>query len=246
MFQSEAVKSSQASSPSQYRHFSCGDLCRLVNLDDNSQFRRRENRYHTQTPGAGPRTLIRQVTHVCREFRPAATDESRSMNAENSAAPQQFHIRAAGLADLETIADFNRRLAWESERLQLDPLRVRDGVRRVLEGAAEAMYFVAVAESEIAGQLMLTREWSDWRNGLFFWVQSVYVAASHRQQGAFRQLLAYATDYVTGRPDGVGLRLYVEEHNTAAQETYARLRFQVTGYRVLELPIRHAPELALE
>lgn len=168
------------------------------------------------------------------------------MDTENSPEPRKFHIRSAGLADLETIADYNRRLAWESERLQLDPLRVRDGVRRVLEGAVEALYFVAVAESEIAGQLMLTREWSDWRSGWFFWVQSVYVAALHRQQGAFRQLLAHAVDYVTARPDGVGLRLYVEEHNTAAQETYARLGFQVTGYRVLELPIRNAPKSALE
>ncbi len=146
--------------------------------------------------------------------------------------------------DLETIADFNVRLAWESERLRLEPERVREGVRRVLEGQAEALYFVAVAGSEIAGQLMLTREWSDWRNGWFFWVQSVYVATAHRKQGAFRLLLAHARDYVTARPDGVGLRLYVEEHNTAAQETYARLGLKTTGYRVMELAIRNAPVIA--
>lgn len=156
-------------------------------------------------------------------------------------------VRRAEKRDLPVLADYNCRLAWETEQIRLVPAQIQAGVAAVLEGRTDAFYLVVdqtpVQEEAHAGdsgrslvvaQLMLTREWSDWRNGWFFWIQSVYVAESHRRRGIFRRLLTAAQEYVTAQPNSVGLRLYVEEDNLSAQKTYARLGLQATGYRVLE------------
>ena len=81
---------------------------------------------------------------------------------------------------------------------------------------------------------MLTREWSDWRDGWLAWLQSVYVRSDYRQQGVFRRLLDTAREHLKGQPDVVGLRLYVEDENTSAMSTYTRLGFKDAGYRVME------------
>lgn len=150
-------------------------------------------------------------------------------------------IRLAEPADLETLVEFNRRLAWETELLKLDGDILRAGVSAVLEGRAESHYLVATLRGAVVGQMLLTREWSDWRNGWFYWIQSVYVAAEYRGQGIFRMLYRTALEEVQRQPNAVGLRLYVEEHNTAAQAAYFRLGMQATGYRVLEHPVRNIP-----
>jgi GNAT superfamily N-acetyltransferase len=148
-------------------------------------------------------------------------------------------IRQATAGDRDVIAELNTRLAWETERIRLDPDRIRDGVTAVLDGHGEAFYFIAESDSGVVGQLMLTREWSDWRNGWFYWIQSVYVRETVRQKGVFRRLFHAAQDWVRSQSDAVGVRLYVEEHNTAAAETYARLGLLPTGYRVMETTYRH-------
>jgi GNAT superfamily N-acetyltransferase len=147
-------------------------------------------------------------------------------------------IRRAALEDRDVIAELNTRLAWETERLRLDPDRIRDGVTAVLDGRGEAFYFVAEVDGAVVGQLMLTREWSDWRNGWFYWIQSVYVRETARQRGIFRRLFHAAQDWVRGQDDGVGLRLYVEEHNATALDTYRQLGLEQTGYRVMEVTYR--------
>lgn len=147
-------------------------------------------------------------------------------------------MRRATLGDQNSIVEANRQLAWESEQIRLNPERLTAGVERVLLGVAEAEYWIAAVDRQVVGQLMLTREWSDWRNGWFYWIQSVYVTAAYRQQGVFRRLLEFVRDDVDRRPDSIGLRLYVEEHNAAAQHTYQRLGFSQTGYRVMELLLR--------
>lgn len=152
-----------------------------------------------------------------------------------------LQIRRAEPADLETLVEFNRRLAWETERLKLNEDILRAGVSAVLEGRAESHYLVATVGGAVVGQLLLTREWSDWRNGWFYWIQSVYVETANRRQGVFRMLYRTALEEVQRQPNAVGLRLYVEEHNTAAQSTYRRLGMQATGYRVLEHPVRNIP-----
>lgn len=155
-------------------------------------------------------------------------------------------IRPARLADAEVVAEFNCHLARESEGRELDPAIIAAGVRAVLEGRGEAEYLLAETEGKVIGQLMLTREWSDWRNGWFYWIQSVYVIAMHRRQGVFTDLYQAAVKQVEARSDSVGLRLYLEAHNQSARDTYFKLGMQATGYEVLEHPLRRAlPAMAI-
>lgn len=143
-------------------------------------------------------------------------------------------VRPATLADAEVLVDFNCRLAAETEHKQLDRDTVSRGVRRALADPAKARYFVACLEGRPIGQVMHTWEWSDWRNGYFWWLQSVYVAPAHRGRGVFRALFEHLRALAEADPEVIGLRLYVEQENTAARQAYARLGLAPTGYLVLE------------
>ena len=154
------------------------------------------------------------------------------MSENNLDLPMQ--IRAAGPADLATIVEFNLRLAAESENKQLNVETVRQGVEALLADETKGRYFVACLEEEIIGQLMHTREWSDWRNGDIWWLQSVYVAAPFRRRSVFRRLFQHLWNEAQNRPDVVGVRLYVEVENIAAQETYRNLGLIQPGYFVME------------
>ena len=153
-------------------------------------------------------------------------------------------IRKARLTDVVAIADFNTRLAWETERLRLDNQVIQAGVRAVLKDAAKGTYFVAEIDGAVVGQLLITYEWSDWRNGNFWWIQSVYVAAEHRQSGVFRALFAHIHRLAQSRRDVCGLRLYVEKNNRRAQRTYAKLGMTKTHYEVFETDFRLKSKLA--
>lgn len=153
-------------------------------------------------------------------------------------------IRKARLAEAPVIAEFNTRLAWETERLKLDAKTVRQGVRAVLKDSTKGTYFVAEHAGAVVGQLLITLEWSDWRNGNFWWIQSVYVAAAHRQNGVFRALSNHVQKLARARRDVCGLRLYVEQNNDRAQRTYARLGMVKTHYQVFELDLRGKTKLA--
>jgi ribosomal protein S18 acetylase RimI-like enzyme len=146
-------------------------------------------------------------------------------------------LRSALAADAPLIAEYNQRLAQESEALALDPATLLAGVRAVLADAARGRYFVAERGGAVVGQLMITTEWSDWRNGWFWWVQSVYVRQDDRRQGVFRALYEHALAAARAEPGVVGIRLYVEHANAGAQQTYLRLGMRRTGYLVLE----HSP-----
>lgn len=151
-------------------------------------------------------------------------------------------VRAAELADLSQIVDFNLRLAAETEDKQLDVELLTAGVQRILQDASKGAYFVAVDRQadSIVGQIMFTREWSDWRNGDLMWIQSVYVSQAYRRTGVFRLLLKTLQQIVEGGTEFVGLRLYVEKDNTVAQKTYNNLGFVDPGYLVLEAINRKA------
>jgi GNAT superfamily N-acetyltransferase len=143
-------------------------------------------------------------------------------------------IRKARLTDAAVIAEFNTRLAWETEKLRLNPPTIRRGVRAALQDAGKGTYFVAEHEGAVVGQLLLTCEWSDWRNGQFWWIQSVYVAAEHRQAGVFRALFAHVQTLARSRRAVCGLRLYVEHDNHRAQRTYTRLGMAKKRYAIYE------------
>src|SRR5262245_46248186 len=97
-------------------------------------------------------------------------------------------IRDARTDDAPTVVDFNCRLAWETEHKRLNPAVIGPGVDAALGRPEYARYFMAEADGEIVGQMMITYEWSDWRNGLFWWIQSVYVRDDARRRGVFRAL----------------------------------------------------------
>src|SRR5258707_15297551 len=144
-----------------------------------------------------------------------------------------LHVRSATLDDASIIADFNIRLAMETESLALDPSIIFPGVRALFEDPARGQYFVAEIGSQVVGCLMITHEWSDWRNGDIWWIQSVYVHLDFRRQGVFSALYRHV-EKVAAAAGAVGLRLYMKEENETGQATYERLGMHVTHYRVLE------------
>lgn len=143
-------------------------------------------------------------------------------------------IRPAEIADLETIVEFNYKLAAESEQkvLSLDTLRA--GVRELLSDPHRGRYFVAIVDQRIVGQIMITFEWSDWRNGELWWLQSVYIDPTHRRQGICRALHQHVSELARRTPGVVGIRLYVEENNHAAHRTYESVGLKRAGYFVME------------
>ena len=144
-----------------------------------------------------------------------------------------FHIRPALSGDTPAIVRFNVALADESEGLRLDPQTVEAGVRRMFSDPALGRYLLAVsAGQEPIGQLMTTTEWSDWRNCMIWWLQSVYTAPEHRGCGVFRALC----EHVLGeaRESGCRVRLYVERSNERAIAAYHALGFGRSGYDVME------------
>ena len=144
-----------------------------------------------------------------------------------------FTIRPAEAADLAVIVEYNARLAEETEDLVLDRATLEAGVDRVLSPGSAARYFVAEAAGKVIGQIMVTYEWSDWRNGPIWWLQSVYVDSEWRGAGVFRAL--YNSVIQAGKSDGaVGFRLYVVSENNRAQEAYRRLGMAPTHYVVWE------------
>jgi ribosomal protein S18 acetylase RimI-like enzyme len=147
---------------------------------------------------------------------------------------RDLQVRTASPDDWETIVAFNCRLAEETENLCLDPAVIGPGVRSALSDPRKARYFVACFGPEVVGQLMLTTEWSDWRNGDIWWLQSVYVDPPFRRQGVFRELYRHACREADTDPNVVGLRLYVEIHNNRAQDVYRRLGMQEAGYLVMQ------------
>ena len=152
----------------------------------------------------------------------------------------RFRIRRATSNDAETLARFGERLARESEGKTLDPATIRAGVRSVFERERGAFYLVAETpdddeeENTPAGTLMVTREWSDWRNGFFWWMQSVYVRPVYRQQGVLRALFEEVRRRASETGDVCGLRLYVERENAAARAAYDALGMAETSYRICE------------
>ena len=142
-------------------------------------------------------------------------------------------IRAATPADMPTLLAWNTAMAWETEHKRLDPIVLERGIAGVFEQSQRGFYLIAERDGVAVGSLLVTYEWSDWRCGDFWWIQSVYVAPDARRSGVFRALYA-EVERLAGVASAVGLRLYVETENRRAQATYADLGMQECHYRMYE------------
>ncbi len=143
-------------------------------------------------------------------------------------------IRPANTQDAEIVALFNQRMAWETEQKKLSEELVKPGSLEGITNPDRCRYFIAEINANIAGQAMVTYEWSDWRNGEFWWLQSVYVAPQYRGRGVFREILSHIEAQARATKQVCGLRLYVENDNELGQTVYNRLGLSDAGYRVFE------------
>jgi ribosomal protein S18 acetylase RimI-like enzyme len=153
-------------------------------------------------------------------------------------------IRGAEPRDADAIARFNIAMALETEHKALDPATIGAGVAAALADARHGFYLVAEANEAVIGCLMITYEWSDWRNGQWWWFQSVYVDPDWRRHGVFRALYAEVERRARAAAGVVGLRLYVERANAAAQRTYASLGMGDAGYLIFEKEFATQPDQA--
>lgn len=142
-------------------------------------------------------------------------------------------VREADLDDLDVIVRFNRAMARETEGRELDPDTLRAGVNALLSDPLRGRYWIAERDGEVAGQLMITYEWSDWRNGEVWWIQSVYVRPEDRRSGVYRALHREARRRAR-EAGAVGLRLYVDRDNEAARTVYEELGMRRAQYRMYE------------
>jgi ribosomal protein S18 acetylase RimI-like enzyme len=145
-----------------------------------------------------------------------------------------IEIRQALPSDVETIAYYNIELCRETEGRELDLVTVTNGVMRFVSEPSRGRYFVAEIDGEVVGQAAHTFEWSDWRNGEIWWIQSVYVHPGFRGRGVFRALFAHIKKLGEADVDCCGIRLYMERENEIARASYRRLGFSETGYVVFE------------
>jgi ribosomal protein S18 acetylase RimI-like enzyme len=150
---------------------------------------------------------------------------------------EQLLIRVGEPQDLDVLVDFNRAMAQETEGKDLCVNVVTAGVESMLKNPNLGFYILAEYNNKIAGALMVTTEWSDWRNGIFWWIQSVYVHPEFRRQGIYRKLYEFVKEKARNEqnePRVCGFRLYVERDNTIAQKTYQALGMQETVYKMYE------------
>ena len=154
---------------------------------------------------------------------------------------ENFSVREALWSDLEQLIEFNAAMALETEGRVLDRDRLRSGAQGVLSAPSRGLYVVGESLEEggqarrVVGQLLITFEWSDWRNANFWWIQSLYVHPDWRNRGVFRTMYKYVLHQVECRTDVCGIRLYVEQDNAKALSVYDKLGLRLTPYRICEV-----------
>lgn len=145
-----------------------------------------------------------------------------------------IQVRHSTAAEASRIAAFNKALAMESEGLELDEKTVAAGVTALMGHPGRGFYLVAETEGHVVGCLLVTYEWSDWRNKMFWWLQSVYVKPDYRGRGIYRALDEKAKELAAQAGNVCGIRLYVHRANTRAQEVYRSIGMERTEYQVFE------------
>ncbi|MEE9166088.1 MAG: GNAT family N-acetyltransferase [Candidatus Neomarinimicrobiota bacterium] len=145
-----------------------------------------------------------------------------------------IRIRKATKEDQNTIVEFSLAMARETEDKNLDTHRLMRGVARVFTSPGKGLYLIAEVEGTIAGQLLITSEWSDWRNAEFWWIQSVYVHPEFRRRGVYRSLHNETLKRAREEGNVCGFRLYVHGENSLAQQAYGRLGMKISQYMLME------------
>jgi L-amino acid N-acyltransferase YncA len=143
-------------------------------------------------------------------------------------------VRKATRDDISTIVKFQQKMARETESIHLDFLVVRNGVVHVFDFPENGFYLVATENDVVVGSMLLTPEWSDWRNATWLWIQSVYVDPEHREKGAFKQLYLYIQNVVLHSKQYAGLKLYVDKENKKAQGVYKKMGMALSHYQLFE------------
>lgn len=143
-------------------------------------------------------------------------------------------IREANIKDCQEIVNFQQEMALETENLQLNIDVLKEGVLSVFKDPAKAKYYIAETEGVIVGMLMITLEWSDWRNGWVWWIQSVYTKPGYRKMGVYKLLYEYVRQQVRDSENIKGIRLYVDKRNIRAQRVYESLGMTGDHYTTYE------------
>ena len=144
------------------------------------------------------------------------------------------NIRKATREDIRKIVAFNQAMALETENISLDTQMLWNGVESIFEDESRGFYIVCEHEGSVRASLMITFEWSDWRNGNFWWIQSVFVHPEYRKLGLYKHMYAFIKTQVDAKEDIVGIRLYVDDHNKKAQDVYNKQGMQKSNYQMFE------------
>jgi len=148
-------------------------------------------------------------------------------------------ITQPSINEVRKLVDFNIKMAKETENKILEEGKVTLGVNEVLTNPTLGYYVVAKNENEILGSLMITFEWSDWRNGMFWWIQSVFVEKEYRKKGVYKKMYSYIKQKAIDDPSCTGIRLYVENNNEIAQKVYENLGMKETYYKLFEVDFQN-------
>lgn len=146
-----------------------------------------------------------------------------------------LQIRKAEQKDMETLVDFNNRLALETENRPLDLPRLRASMQAILDDERKGVYLLACDGEEVLGQIMYVFEWSTWRNANFMWLTDLYVPPQHRKRGVFKALFHAVMDFYHSREDIIGLRFYVDKTNTAVVPLYKKVGWKESNYNLWEI-----------
>ncbi len=143
-------------------------------------------------------------------------------------------IRKANRGDSNHIMDFQKLMAWETEKVKLVDVILNKGVEAVFEDPSKGTYYVAESDGAVIGSFLITPEWSDWRNGEILWFQSVYVKPEHRRKNAFRAMYEHISALVQSSDKYSGIRLYVDRTNHTAQKVYQKMGMINHHYEMFE------------
>lgn len=143
-------------------------------------------------------------------------------------------VREAHTEDIDIIVSFQVNMALETENIELEPDTVHLGVKAVFNDPAKGKYYIAEKAGKVIASLLTTYEWSDWRNGIIIWLQSVYVMPGHRGQGVYKSMYRHIQDLVNRNKRMKGIRLYAEKTNTTARKVYEKLGMTAEHYQLYE------------